>query len=77
MTIFLAGHETIANALTWTIHLITEHPQEESEIIDEITTLDDKVKDKNSFKVISFEDANRLKYVEKVMMESMRLNPPS
>ena len=27
MTIFLAGHETTANALTWTWHLLSRHPQ--------------------------------------------------
>jgi len=26
MTLFLAGHETTANALTWAWHLLTEHP---------------------------------------------------
>ena len=26
MTIFLAGHETTANALTWTFYLLSQHP---------------------------------------------------
>ena len=36
MTMFLAGHETTANALTWTIYLLALHPKIESKIVDEI-----------------------------------------
>ena len=36
MTIFLAGHETTANALTCTLFLISQHPEVESKIMDEI-----------------------------------------
>ncbi len=28
MTIFLAGHETTANALTWTWYLLSQHPED-------------------------------------------------
>ena len=34
MTIFLAGHETTANALTWTLYLLSCHPKIESKILD-------------------------------------------
>ena len=33
MTIFLAGHETTANALTWTLYLLSCHPKIESKIL--------------------------------------------
>ena len=35
MTIFLAGHETTANALTWTFYLLSQHPTVEARLYDE------------------------------------------
>lgn len=79
MTIFLAGHETTANALTWTFYLLARHPDVEFKILEEIALIiDDKESDNNSHKeIISIEDLPKLKYTEKVLMESMRLYPPS
>ena len=31
MTIFIAGHETTANALTWTFYLLSQNPDVENE----------------------------------------------
>ena len=75
MTIFLAGHETTANALTWTLFLISQHPEVESKIMDEIASVAET--EKNNHKIIESEDLPKLKYTEKVLMESMRLYPPS
>lgn len=74
MTIFLAGHETTANALTWTLYLLDRHPKVESKIIDEIISVtgNKSINDK-----VSVEDVSKLKYTEMVLMESMRLYPPS
>src|SRR5215216_1660851 len=36
MTIFLAGHETTANALTWTFYLLSEHPDIERRLYEEL-----------------------------------------
>lgn len=79
MTIFLAGHETTANALTWIFYLLARHPDVEFKILEEIALIiDDKESDNNSHKeIISIEDLPKLKYTEKVLMESMRLYPPS
>ncbi|MGN6347629.1 MAG: cytochrome P450 [Candidatus Nitrosocosmicus sp.] len=75
MTIFLAGHETTANALTWTLCLLASNPKIESRIIDEVVSI---IGSKNTDKkTIEFEDASKLKYTEMVLMESMRLYPPS
>lgn len=78
MTIFLAGHETTANAVTWTLYLLSRHPKIESKIIDEIDAIiNEKEADDNNRKIITAEDLSKLKYTEKVLMESMRLYPPS
>ena len=36
MTIFLAGHETTANALTWTWYLLSQNPEAEASLHEEI-----------------------------------------
>jgi cytochrome P450 len=74
MTIFLAGHETTANALTWALFLISQHQEVESKIMDEIASVTET--EKNNHKIIEFEDLPKLKYTEMVLMESMRLYPP-
>lgn len=68
MTIFLAGHETTANTLSWTWYLLSQHPEVESKLIDEI---DQVLGDRE----VTYEDLDKLKYVEMVIWESMRVYP--
>ena len=75
MTIFLAGHETTANALTWTLYLLSQHSKVESKIIDEIASIGEHQNSEN--KIMTLENVTKLKYTEMVLMESMRLYPPS
>ncbi len=70
MTLFLAGHETTSNALTWTFYLLSQNPQAEAKFHRE---LDKILKDKP----LTPEDYPRLKYTESVLAESMRLFPPA
>jgi cytochrome P450 len=76
MTIFLAGHETTANALTWTLFLLSQNPTVESKILDELASLN-KHENNADDKIMTFEKVSKLKYTEMVLMESMRLYPPS
>ena len=47
MTIFLAGHETTANALTWTLYLLSQNPTVEDKMYEELcSVLGDTDKDK-------------------------------
>ncbi len=70
MTIFLAGHETTANALAWTWYLLSQHPQVEARLHAEIDeTLEGRLP--------AADDFARLKYTEMVLAESMRLYPPA
>jgi cytochrome P450 len=69
VTIFLAGYETMANALTWTWYLLSQNPEVEARFHAEIdTTLQGRLP--------TLEDIPRLNYVERVLAESMRLFPP-
>ena len=74
ITILIAGHETTSNALTWTYYLLSQSPQIERRVFEEI----DQVLggNGNEFKQPSIADLSKLKYVEKVFRESMRLYPP-
>ena len=36
LTIVLAGHETTANALTWTLYLLSQHPEIEAKLHAEV-----------------------------------------
>ncbi len=70
ITIFLAGYETVASALTWTWYLLSQNPDAERKIHDEI----DRVLEG---RIPTIEDVPQLKYVEMVLAESMRLYPPA
>jgi cytochrome P450 len=70
MTIFLAGHETTANALAWTWYLLSRNPAAEAKLHAEIdAVLGDRPP--------AMEDVKRLPYAEHVVAESMRLFPPA
>lgn len=70
MTIFLAGHETTANALTWTWYLLSSNPEAEARLHEEIDrVLEGRLPD--------FDDVAKLKYTEMVLAETMRLYPPA
>lgn len=70
ITIFLAGYETVANALAWTWYLLSENPECERRFHEEI---DRELKDR----LPSYDDLPRLRYVEMVLAESIRLYPPA
>jgi cytochrome P450 len=70
MTLFLAGHETTANALTWTFYLLSQNPEAEAILHAE---LDEAL----AGKAPQAEDLPRLPYTEQVIAESMRLYPPA
>lgn len=69
MTIFLAGHETTANVLSWTIYLLAQHPDVEEKLVKE---LDNVLEGREP----SFADMPQLRYTQSIIKESMRLYPP-
>jgi cytochrome P450 len=72
MTLILAGHETTANALSWTWYLLAQHPEVERRLHAE---LDDVLHQGRRLPTV--EDLPRLRYAEMILSESMRLYPPA
>jgi cytochrome P450 len=70
VTIFMAGHETTAQALTWTWYLLSQHPAEEAKLHAELEQVLGR-------RVPRFEDLAQLRYTRMVLEESMRLYPPA
>jgi cytochrome P450 len=70
ITLIHAGHETTANALTWTWYLLGRHPEVETKLHQEINRVLDA-------RVPTFDDLVRLPYAEMVFQESMRLYSPA
>ena len=70
MTLFLAGHETTALALTYTLHLLAGHPAVQDALRDEFRAV---LGDRSA----TAADLPRLPLAEMVVMESMRLYPPA
>jgi cytochrome P450 len=71
MTIFLAGHETTANALTWAWYLLAQNPEAEARLhaeLDEVLA---------GGRAPEPEDVPALPYTEMVVAETMRLYPPA
>jgi len=70
MTIFLAGHETTANALAWTFYLLAQHPHVWTRMTEEV----DRVL---GGRLPTLADLPNLPHTLQVFKESMRLYPPA
>jgi cytochrome P450 len=69
VSIFFAGHETSANALTWATYLLSTHP----EVFDRLRDEADRV---IGNRLPTLEDVPKLEYAAMVIREAMRLYPP-
>jgi len=70
ITLFLAGHETTANALSWTIWLLAQNPEAENKFHEELHSV-------LACRAPNVEDIPRLIYTANILTESMRLYPPA
>ncbi|MGA9585166.1 MAG: cytochrome P450 [Terracidiphilus sp.] len=70
LTLFLAGFETVANALAWTWLLIGQNPEVEARLHAELDAV-------LGTRPPTLEDISRLEYTAMVLSESMRLYPPA
>ena len=69
MTLFLAGHETTANALSWTWLLLGQNPGVEEKLVEELRRV-------LGGRSPTAADLPRLTYTEMILREAMRLYPP-
>jgi cytochrome P450 len=69
ITIFMAGHETTAMAMTWIWYLLSQHPREEAILHAELAAV-------LGGRAPTDEDVGKLVYTRMVIEESMRLYPP-
>jgi len=70
MTIFLAGHETTANALSWAFYLLARHPEAYARLRHEATTV-------LGGRAPRAEDLPKLSFALQVFKETLRLYPPA
>jgi cytochrome P450 len=69
-TIFLAGHETTAHALTWSFYLLTRHPEIYARMLAELDAVLGE-------RIPTYNDLTHLPYTLQVLKEALRLYPPS
>ena len=68
--LFIAGHETTANALTFTLHLLGNNPEIQQKIFEEIIAIEAQYES-------TVEQLQKMTYTTAVLNESMRLFPPA
>ncbi|EDP7205945.1 cytochrome P450 [Campylobacter jejuni] len=67
--LFLAGHETTASSLTWTLYLLSLYPKEQEKAYEEITQV-------LQGGVVEISHLRQFKYLTNIFKESLRLYPP-
>ncbi|EDP7220451.1 cytochrome P450 [Campylobacter jejuni] len=67
--LFLAGHETTASSLTWTLYLLSLYPKEQEKACEEITQV-------LQGGAIEISHLRQFKYLTNIFKESLRLYPP-
>ena len=89
LTLFLAGHETTANAMTFTWYLLSQNPDKAAKLHEELhrvlgqggredpTNPKSKIQNPKWTRLPTVDDLPTLKYTEAVLAESMRLFPPA
>ena len=93
LTIFLAGYETVANAMTWTWYCLSQNPDAETRLHDELdavlgtaaqtqplrpkTPTETALPAQPACRLPTLADIPHLRYTEQVFAESMRLYPPA
>jgi len=70
LTLFLAGHETTANAMTWTWYLLSQHPDVEARFHAELDAV-------FAGRTPMTDDLPHLPFTRRILSESLRLYPPA
>jgi cytochrome P450 len=70
VTLFIAGHDTSANTLSWTWYLLSQHPKVADKVFAEA---EEVLGDRE----VTYEDVPKLRYTAQVLQEVLRLYPPA
>jgi epi-isozizaene 5-monooxygenase len=68
VSLVVAGAENVASTLAWTLYLLTEHPDQERRLVDEVHSV-------TSGRPVTFADLKQLSHTRNVITEAMRLRP--
>lgn len=68
--LFIAGHETSANAMTFALHLLGNHPEIQQKVFEELLEIESQTED-------VVEQLQKMIYTNAVINEAMRLYPPA
>lgn len=68
--LFVAGYETTANALTFTLYLLAKHPDIQQKVFEEIVQIESQTNE-------VIDQLQKMTYINAVLNESMRLYPPA
>lgn len=75
ITLFIAGHETTAIAITWTFYLLAQHPEVEARLHTELDALlGDPLN--STARLPTWDDLPKLEVTRRVFSEAMRIYPP-
>jgi cytochrome P450 len=82
VTLVIAGHETVASALTWTLYLLAEHPRWQDALAAELDSVlgeppGDLLGDHTEQRLPGWTDLSRLRVTRAVVDEALRLYPPA
>lgn len=73
VTLVIAGHETVASSLVWTLRLVAEHPEAQAAVHDEL----DRVLGGPSGRALGWDDLAALPVTRAAVDEGLRLYPPA
>lgn len=69
-TFMFEGHDTTANAITWTLYLLAKHPEHQEKCREEVRNI---LRGRDH---LEYDDLANLKYTQMCIKESMRIYPP-
>ena len=70
-TFYFAGHDTTAHTIAWALYEIARHPEIEGKVYEELCEV---IGDKDA---PSYEEGNKLTYLQWVVKETLRMHPPA